>query len=241
MLSVHNLRGFVHGSIVEILTFLVVLIEAGALIVFFLIYQGNYYSASTELSSVQKSLTQVEQQLKDVELEFVNQQKVLEIYKATAENAEKSLQILERIRPHADIEIDPKIRGSGQDYEVHFTLANSGQHLAKANPKEFYILSKPIDNSSQITKDDFIEYSLSKGPTVTSIDPGETVTHRYFFRLKGKPRSTLYFYVKYIIETDPVIVQQVEKYAESLKLHSVKELASAIATFEGTIERKRSN
>ena len=241
MPSEQNSRNSFSGSVIEILTLLIAFVQAGALIAFFIIYQGNYYNSSSKLSTVQTSLAQVEQQLKGVELAFATQQKALEVFKANADNAEKSLQILERIRPHTEIGVDPKIRVSGNEYEVHFALKNSGQHLIKARPKEFYILRNPVDNQSEIRKDDLIEHSIIKSPTVTDINPAETITHRYFFRLKSKQAKTFYFYVNYIMETDPVIVQQVEKFAEPLKLSNVKELTSVIESFEGSIEISRSN
>ncbi len=196
--------------------------------------QADMFRSKTVLNSVQTELTKLE-------LNIAESNAHIDAFSKSATLAEKSIFLLEAIKPKFDFSIDGEAERDGSTLEVTFNLVNNGNFELSVVPTRFFLSRTPYrDNIKEVATENILTepFDIKDVDTVRGLGAHEKRRHNFSVHLKKEHPSKVYYYMEYTVQTNIDVVQIVDQVAKQWGVTSSNNKSKNVVYRYGVIEFK---
>ncbi|NUT76884.1 hypothetical protein HNO86_17735 [Pseudomonas sp. C1C7] len=193
--------------------------------------EADMYRSSTDLNNIQFELSKIK-------LDVAKSNAQIDALIKSATITEKSIELLEAVRPKVDFRINPNIEYKNGYLTIAFELVNNGEYELLMQPTRLIISNKlyrsnltKIENSGVWSEN----IDLQQIEATQTIGPNEKRTIAYTVKLKNNTPKIVYYYMEYLAETRADVVQLIDGMARQLGLPSVLPSSKQVTYRYGTL------
>ncbi len=220
---------------IKVATFVFTLLNTMVITIggYFLIgrYQGEMFQSTTKLNQIQTEISKIQ-------LNAVETNARLDILARNADITEKSIKLIDSVRPKFDFSIDPKLDYVKGSLTVTFNLVNHGEFELWVKPNRFLLSNEPYRNNI-VTFENHRNYVLKTDykeiDTVRRLGSKETRRHTFTVKIDPSAPTKIFYYMEYSVGTVNQVVTLVDSMAQHLGVSDVKTISKGIVYRYGVI------
>lgn len=193
--------------------------------------EAEMYRSSTDLNNIQLELSKIK-------LDVAKSNAQIDALIKSATITEKSVELLEAVRPKFDFRVDPGIEYKNGYLTIAFQVANNGRYELLIQPTRLIISNKLYRSNLAKIEDSGIwseNIDLQQVEAAQSLGPNEKRTIAYTVKLKNSTPKVVYYYMEYLTETRTDVINLIDGMAQQLGLTSVLPSSRQVIYRYGTL------
>lgn len=194
-------------------------------------YEGEMFQSTTALNKIQAEISRIQ-------LNVAESNARLDSLSKNAEITEKTIKLIEAVRPKLDFKIDPKVEHKNEELTITFDLVNYGEFEIWIKPKRFLITKMPYRNNIAKLEDQksyVLSIDYSEIDTVRSLGAKQNRGHTFTVKLEPNTPKTIFYYMEYSIGTINGVVTLIDTMAQQVGITDTKTLSKEIVYRYGSI------